>query len=287
MSAEPITPALLRSWPLPDRRGSKDDRGGVLVVGGSLTTPGAAMLAGEAALRVGAGRLTLAVASSAAAGVATAVPEAGVVGLPESRSGSVTGASGPRLAEEVERADVVVIGPGLDHPDGSRAVIEDICSMLPADTPVLLDAFALGVLPDVPAAQRVLAGRVVLTPNAAEAARLLDGPERAAPAAAAAVAVRYGAVVVLSGHVAAPDGRAWASGSGHSGLGTSGSGDVLAGAVAGIVASGTDLPRAACWGLALHSGAGDRLAASVGPVGFLARELVSTLPSVLLEYQVA
>src|SRR6478735_2416722 len=114
----PVTAALLRSWPLPDRSGSKDERGGVLVVGGARATPGAAMLAGLAALRVGAGRLTLALAGSAAAAVAASVPEAGVIGLPESSTGSVTGAPDGLLADELERADVVVVGPGLDDPDG-------------------------------------------------------------------------------------------------------------------------------------------------------------------------
>ncbi|CAM5779390.1 NAD(P)H-hydrate dehydratase [Cellulomonas persica] len=280
-----ITPALLRTWPLPDRHGSKDERGAVLVVGGARRTPGAAMLAGLAALRIGAGRLTLAVASSADVGVAVAVPEAGVVPLPETATGSVRGAPPDALGDELERADVVLVGPGLDDPDGSRQVVDDICAALPATTPVVLDAYALGVLPDLGDARRTLAGRLVLTPNTSEAARLLGGDELDAPDAAAAIADRYGAVVALSGHVAAPGGGAWQSASGHSGLGTSGSGDVLAGAVAGLLAGGTDLDRATCWGVALHTAAGDRLTAQVGPIGFLARELVDALPRVLLEYQ--
>ncbi|MCR6647572.1 MAG: NAD(P)H-hydrate dehydratase [Cellulomonas sp.] len=284
-AVQPLTPAVLRSWPLPDRHGSKDERGAVLVVGGARGTPGAAMLAGLAALRVGAGRLTLAVASSGAVAVAVAVPEAGVLPLPETASGSVRGAPADVLADELERADVVVVGPGLDDPAGTRSVIDDICGAVPTTTPVLLDAFALGVLPAMADARRALAGRLVLTPNESEAARLLGGAELTAREAAAAIAERYEAVVALSGHVAAPGGEAWASASGHSGLGTSGSGDVLAGAVAGLLAAGTDLARATCWGVALHTGVGDRLTAEVGPIGFLARELVDALPRVLLEYQ--
>ncbi|MDM7830276.1 NAD(P)H-hydrate dehydratase [Cellulomonas edaphi] len=281
----PLTAALLRDWPLPDRSGSKDERGGVLVLGGARGTPGAAMLSGLAALRVGAGRLTLAVASSVSGQVAVAVPESGVLALPESSSGSVAGLPDDD-AGELDRADVVLVGPGLDEPDGTRGLIEDVCAALDDQTPVVLDAFALGVLPQMTDARRALAGRLVLTPNGEEGSRLLDGDERDPKEAAAAIADRYGAVVALSGHVAAPDGRSWQSASGYSGLGTSGSGDVLAGAVAGLAASGTDLARATGWGVALHAGAGDRLAASVGPVGFLARELVDALPHVLLEFQV-
>lgn len=283
--APALTPALLRSWPLPDREGDKDARGAVLVVGGARATPGAAMLAGLAALRVGAGRLTLAVASSVGVGVAVALPETGVLALPETATGSVRGAPADVLGDELGRADVVLVGPGLDDPDGTRVVVDDVCAALPATTPVVLDAYALGVLPDLHDARRTLAGRLVLTPNTAEAARLLDRDDLGPADAAAAIADRYGAVVALSGHVAAPDGGAWQSATGHSGLGTSGSGDVLAGAVCGLLAGGAELAHAACWGVALHTAAGDRLTAQVGPIGFLARELVDALPRVLLEYQ--
>ena len=86
-----VTPALLRGWALPEVGSSKYGRGQVLVVGGARGTPGAAMLAAVASLRAGAGRLTLAVGESVAVAVAVAIPESGVVGLPETSSGSVRG----------------------------------------------------------------------------------------------------------------------------------------------------------------------------------------------------
>lgn len=302
MASEPITPELLRGWPLPDRTGTKDARGSVLVVGGARATPGAALLAGLAALRVGAGRLTLAVAESVAGPLAVAVPESGVVGLPEDGNGSVTG-PGDALDGQLERADAVVVGPGLDEPVGTRRLVEHLVGTLREDVPLVLDAFALGVLRDVPdGVQRRLAGRTVLTPNLREAQYLLDddgsggpgtrsagGPGTAShddrdPAeAAAAAARRYGAVVACGGQLAAPDGRAWRSGTGASGLGTSGSGDVLAGAIAGLLAGGAEPAQAACWGVWLHGSAGDRLAARVGLTGYLARELLDGLPAVLVE----
>ncbi|WP_129336170.1 NAD(P)H-hydrate dehydratase [Cellulomonas endophytica] len=294
----PLTPSALRAWPLPDRRGSKDDRGGVLVIGGARATVGAVLLAGTASLRVGAGRLTLAVARSAAPSLAVAVPEAGVVGLPETAAGSLVGTHGGLLDAELERADVVLLGPGLDEPDGTRALLRAVVAALPPTTPVVLDAFALGVLPSTPDVRAALAGRLALTPNGAEAARLLGSRgEEDDATAAARVAERFGAVVTLRGQVAAPpddDGThedgdgpsasgAWACASGYSGLGTSGSGDVLAGAVAGLVAGGATLPQATAWGVSLHATAGDRLAARVGPLGYLARELLDELPRVLVE----
>lgn len=289
---EPITPELLRGWPLPDRTGTKDVRGAVVVVGGARATPGAALLTGLAALRVGAGRLTLAVAGSVAGPLAVAVPESGVVGLPETDEGSVSGPNAA-LEKELARADAVVVGPGLDEPDGTRALLEHLLSTLRADVPLVLDAFALGVLRDLPAQLRDrLPGRTVLTPNLREAQYLLADDERGGSGsddepdpgqAAASAAQRYRAVVACGGQVAAPDGRGWRSGTGASGLGTSGSGDVLAGAIAGLLAGGADPAQATCWGVWLHGSAGDRLAARVGPTGYLARELLDGLPAVLVE----
>lgn len=283
-----LTPNLLRGWPLPPRTGGKDARGGVLVVGGARRTPGAAALAGTAALRVGAGRLTLAVAGSVATALAVATPEAGVLGLPETAAGSPTGAPAPHLADEIARADVVVLGPGLDEPDGSAALVRLVLDALAEDDPaggtaVLLDAFALGVLPLLGDTVRLPEGRTVLTPNTTEAARLLGAEEVDPDDAAARVAARWGAVVSCAGRIAHPDGRLWASATGDTGLGTSGSGDVLAGTVAGLLAGGASPEQAACWGTAVHGAAGDRLAARVGPLGYLARELADEVPAVLVE----
>ncbi|WP_158374408.1 NAD(P)H-hydrate dehydratase [Cellulosimicrobium cellulans] len=284
--APPLTPALLRGWPLPSRDGAKDVRGGVLVVGGARRTPGAAALAGLTALRIGAGRLTLAVASSVAAPLAVATPEAGVLALPEDADGSPTGATPPHLAAELERADAVVVGPGLDEPDGAAALVRSVLDALAErDAAVLLDAFALGVLPGLRDEITLPEGRTVLTPNTTEAARLLGVDEVDPDDAAARVADRWGAVVTCAGTIAHPDGRRWSSATGYAGLGTSGSGDVLAGAVAGLLAGGAPAEQAACWGTAVHGSAGDRLAARVGPLGYLARELADEVPAVLVELQ--
>ncbi|MBO0900909.1 NAD(P)H-hydrate dehydratase [Cellulomonas sp. zg-ZUI222] len=285
-----LTPALLREHPLPEPTGGKDARGGVLVLGGARATPGAVLLAGVAALRVGAGRLSLGVAASVAGPLAVAVPEAGVVGLPEGRTGSVTG-PGDELDGELQRADVVVVGPGLDEPDGTLALLRAVVAAAPATTSLVLDAFALGVLRDARDLHGALRGRTVLTPNTTEAGRLLgqdadttdEGRDDADVPVAARLADAYDVVVACAGVVAEPRGRRWRSSTGYSGLGTSGSGDVLAGAVGGLLARGAPPAQAACFGVAAHGVAGDRLAASVGPHGYLASELLAELPRVLVE----
>lgn len=267
-----VSPALLRDWPLPGAGGSKHARGHVVVVGGSAATPGAVLLAGLAALRVGAGVLALAVPEPVAIPLAVAVPEAMVQPL------------GAATRELVADATAVLIGPGFDAPDPTREALELVLPAVPDDACVVLDAFALGVLPDVAALAAPLAGRLVLTPNDSEAGRLLDCDEPPEDAALQ-LARRFGAAVSHSGVVATPDGTSRAVDTGHAGLGTSGSGDVLAGAVAGVAARGADPGQAASWATYAHAAAGDRLAARVGRLGFLARELLDELPLVLTELE--
>ena len=277
-----VSPALLRGWPTPDPQesGDKHDRGTVVVVGGAVTTPGAVLLAGLAALRVGAGRLSVATVEATAVQLAVTLPEALVQGVPTTPEGSL----GPDAAELVlgtcEGAAAVVLGPGLLGPDPTR---ELLAALLPGlgESAVLLDAVALIALADHPELTEGLAGRLVLTPNAGELAALLCGSSREGDDAALEVAERYGAVVAVRGTVAAPDGRLWHDEAGGIGLGTSGSGDVLAGVVGGLLARGCPPEQAAVWGQYLHAAAGDRLTARVGRVGFLARELLDELPPVL------
>lgn len=286
----PLTPALLRDWGLPTKVASKYDRGQVLVLGGARGTPGAVLLAGVAALRVGAGRLTLAVADSVATALAVAVPEAGVVGLAETDTGSVRGSGASVLEDSLGSSDVVVVGPGLDDPEEAVALLETVLPLMGEQTHVVLDAFALGVLPRVREAAAGLSGRLILTPNPSEASRLLDDDPDADlddPAALHRalrdVASSYGAVVSCQGFVVPPDGPGWELTTGTGGLATSGSGDVLAGAIAGICARGVDPARAAAWGTHAHAVAGDRLTSAVGAFGYLASELAQELPKVVAE----
>jgi len=284
-----VTPTFLREWALPTPGGSKYGRGQVLVIGGARGTPGAVMLAGRSALRVGAGRLTMAVAESTAVAVAVAVPESGVVGLPENGQGSVLASVPDQLENACDRADAVLIGSGLDEPEQTAQLLQMILPVLRSSTRVVLDAYALGVLDQLGDTVTALEGRLVLTPNMEEAERLLGGDGTSVDDVAVAVtriADRYGAVVSCQGRIADADGNLWEISTGHSGLGTSGSGDVLAGAVLGLLGRGAEPQQAACWATHLHAAAGDRLTARVGALGFLAGELVEELPIVLTELNV-
>ena len=272
---------MLRNWELPTAAGSKYSRGQVVVVGGAARSPGAALLSGEAALRVGCGRLTLAVAASVATGIATALPECGVVALEETADAHVRGDRIDSAETDLGDADAVLVGPGLDDAEQTAELVRRIPGLVGKRTVVVLDAFALGVLSGLRKEIEPLAGRLVLTPNVDEAGRLSGGRVDDLLVTAADIANRYGAVVSCHNVVVPPEGGSWAIGTGTVGLATSGSGDVLAGAIAGICARGATPAQAAVWGTYLHATAGDMLATRFGPVGFLARELMPELPVLL------
>lgn len=275
-----VTPQLLREWPLPEAADGDDkhSRGTVLVVGGAVSTPGAVLLTGLAALRVGAGKLQVVTVHETAVALAVAVPESGVVGQPSGAGGSLSPDAADEVLARSERATAVVLGPGLMDKDAAGALLERVLPRL-GDVELVLDGLALTALAGSPG---LLEGRtVVLTPNGGELAALLDGEELEGRDAALAVARAYGAVVSAPGVVAHPDGRTWCVEAGGIGLGTSGSGDVLAGLVGGALARGADPAHAAVWGQHLHAASGDLLTGRLGRQGFLARELLDEVPTVL------
>src|SRR3954452_1837005 len=211
-----ITPSLLRSWPLPQpgQNDGKESRGRVLVVGGSQSTPGAVLLAGVGALRVGAGKLQMATAETAATALSIAVPESGAVGLPLDDSGALGAAAGREVASLTDGMSAVLIGLGMSDPDATRKLLDEALPGVPDDTALVLDALALtcGAL-----TQDLLTrfgGRVVITPNGAEMKRILDSLEDGADGEeglelAQHVARALGVVVAYEGSVATPDGRCW------------------------------------------------------------------------------
>lgn len=283
-----VTPARLRSWPLAEPGAGKESRGTVLVVGGSATTPGAVRLAGEAALRAGAGKLALATVDSVVAPLGVMVPEARVLRLAEHADGSIALGAAEAIVEAASGADALLIGPGFVDPDASVALLSAILPRV--QCPVALDALGTAYLTARPDGLRHLAGRAVVTANTRELACTLrredDEAGEQAEDGALELAARVGAVVLVGGatkHIATPDGRVWVVEDGGPGLGVSGSGDVQAGAVAGLLARGEEPATAAVWAAYLHARAGERLAAAVGRLGYLARELPPVLPHVIAE----
>lgn len=285
-----ITPEFLRTMPLPRPavEGDKEARGRVLVVGGGRETPGAVVLAGTAALRAGAGKLQVATGASHAAHIASSLPEARVFALPETRAGNLSKAACAKLEEHLRQSQCVCIGPGMIEDEAVTRFVEAMLRMC-RDIPVVLDAGAVACLKDGRDLLHALGGRAIVTPNADELAEMYgdEGAEReGALVAARRAAAEFRAVVVLKGRetfVATPVGVTFVNRAGSVGLATSGSGDVLAGIIAGLVARGTESAPAAAWAVYLHARAGERLARKVGPLGFLARELPAEIPQLMAE----
>ncbi|MDN3494940.1 NAD(P)H-hydrate dehydratase [Planococcus sp. APC 4015] len=270
---EIVTEQLLRSWGLPDPGSSKKTRGRVIVVGGSRRTPGAVVLAAEAALRVGAGRLGVVVPQSVDAQLGAVIPEAAVFALPEDASQALPDG----VRDEIGNADAVLVGPGFDDIDETRstllAVLECGVSRL------VLDAYALGVINDIPRDR--MPDEVIVNANEEEAAILLGralSDDRLDDLRE--IAERDRLVVQCYGDIVEPGGRSCRIPAGGPGLGTSGSGDVLAGAITGFAARGLEAPRAAAWGAWAHATAGDSLTERTG-LGFLARDLAAQLTVVV------
>lgn len=288
-----VDPSLLRAWalPIPAPGSDKEGRGHVLVLGGSREMPGAVILAATAALRAGAGKLTIATGNSVAQLVALALPEARVIGLAETDSGGFTQDAVAMLDPLAEKIAAILIGPGMQDERAAARLVHALLPRLAAsNTSVVLDACAMGAIlfPPAGAAPFRFTQPVVLTPHAGEMAHLGDAdkdaivadPDRHARDAAA----RWHAVVALKGArtvIAAPGGASWQHEGGNIGLATSGSGDTLAGIIAGLAARGASLEQATCWGVALHAQAGERLALQFGQLGYLAREIPGEIPFLL------
>lgn len=279
----------LRTCPLPmPEAGSKEARGTVLVLGGSAELPGAALLAGVAALRAGAGRLRIATVADVATAIGVAIPEARVMALGATEAGEIDPAAlAERLPGLTRRCDAILVGPGLS---AGAATERLVLALLPGDAPTgfVLDAGAVCGLGAHAEAVRSCGGRAIITPHAGEMARLLETDREtveADPRAAAhRAADRLACTVIMKGAetwVVSPAGDTWLYPGGGVGLATSGSGDALAGILAGLLARGVDSLTAALWGVFLHGEAGRKLAGRFGPVGFLAREIAGEVPLLL------
>jgi len=281
-----VTTELLQQWPLPQptEGGDKEDRGRVLIIGGSREMPGAVILAAMASLRAGAGKLTVATGASVAQLVAQALPEARVIGLQETSEGGIRNEEVARLPQE---AHAVVVGPGMQDEQAAARFAADVIERF-EDACIVLDAFAMSTLKG--RKQHFEKRAIIATPHAGEMAHLTDLSKEAIRADPSEIACQYSrtwnVVLALKGattFIAEPAGELWRHQGGSVGLGTSGSGDVLAGVIAGLAARGAAAAQASVWGVSLHARAGRALATRLGSLGFLAREIPAEIPRLMQE----
>ncbi|MBP3228076.1 MAG: NAD(P)H-hydrate dehydratase [Bacteroidaceae bacterium] len=269
--------ALLRPRPADGHKGTF---GTALLVCGSRTMGGCAVLAARACLRSGAGKAVLHVPESLRAVVMAAVPEA-VVSLDADPMGDVF------TAMPAGRFDAIAVGPGLGQsPATARALLDGMAAH--GTTPHVIDADALNLLAATPHWTDRLPARAVLTPHPGELARLAGRtiPEAERLETAREMAIRTGAVVVAKGHpthIAMPNGTTYTNTTGSDAIATAGSGDVLTGITAGLLAQGYAPEAAAPLAVYLHGLAGDLAAQSLGHHSVIASDIADYLPQAFLK----
>lgn len=272
--------SVLAKLPDRDSRGHKGDYGKLLLLCGSRGYTGAAALASMGALRCGAGLVFLGVPESIYAIEAVKLTEPVVFPLPD-----LDGMFAPEAVEQIvhrlDRVDAVLIGPGLGQSDGTLAVLR--CVLENFSGPVIVDADGINLLAQHKDLLRGRTGITILTPHEGEAARLLGRPVTDRLWDAVTLARELGAIVVLKGHeTLITDGeQIFPNPTGNPGMAVGGSGDVLAGMIAGLLGQKLSAIDAAACGVWLHGAAGDLCAREMGQYAMLPTDLLGVLPRLL------
>ena len=268
----------------------KGDYGHVLVLGGSVGLTGAVCLTGEAALRTGAGLVTVGVPASLHMIMETKLTEVMSRPLPETANQTLAPEGLLSLEDLFSRVTVVAVGPGMSRYPEAREFIRELLKMV--SVPIVIDADGLNALAEDPTILQGAQGSVILTPHPGEMARLLGisveevQADRLAVAHKAATQLK--AVVVLKGAqsvVATPEGQLLINPTGNPGMATGGTGDVLTGIIAGLIAQGLAPATASALGVYIHGAAGDLARREKGMRGLIAGDLLQFLPVVLRDVE--
>lgn len=291
--------AALARLPRRDPGAHKGAAGTLLIVGGSERYPSAPGLAAEAALRAGAGLVTLAAPRGAVAPLAARVPEATFLPLSQDAAGDIDPAAVTTIEGDLERFTAVLLGNGLGQSPGVAAVLGALLLGSPANrptgngAPLVIDADGLNWLTTIPQWwDHFRRGRLVLTPHPGEMARLWGSDTKTVTAdpwsVARDAAARWGQVVVLKGGhtvVATPAGALWVAEQAHPALATAGTGDTLAGTIAGFLAQGLGPEDAAVLGLYVGGRAAELASAEVGVLPFVASDLPRAIGAAIRELE--
>ncbi|MGB9837085.1 MAG: NAD(P)H-hydrate dehydratase, partial [Candidatus Saccharicenans sp.] len=263
--------------------------GHLLILAGSFGKTGAAAMAGKAALKMGAGLVTVATAESCLPQVARAMPELMTEALPETTARTISEKALSRVLELLQGKDALLVGPGLStDPSTASLVLQLLDRLKKAKIPVVIDADGLNILASKPECLKSLPKKTVLTPHPGEFSRLtgLSTPEilknrlKLAPEFAA----RHRLYLVLKGYrtlVVSPEGRLMINTTGNPGMATGGSGDVLSGLIASEVMQVEDLLQAAVNAVFVHGLSGDLAAEKIGERSLTATDLIKFLPAAI------
>lgn len=272
---------------------NKGNYGHVLVIGGSLGKAGAAAMAGISALRSGAGLSTVATAKSILATVAGFHPELMTEPLYETSSGTISAGALPQIDELSKGKTVLAIGPGISRNPETSELVRALVSK--TRTPIVLDADGLNAFENRADELNGKERMLVITPHPGEMARLarmsIPDLQKNRLTVARRFASEHNLIVVLKGHrtlVVGPDGEAWVNTTGNPGMSTGGTGDILTGMVAGMIAQHSKDPFLATGAAVyLHGLAGDVMRETLGEHSLIATDLLTGLPEAFRRTQQA
>ncbi|MDF9408017.1 MAG: Bifunctional NAD(P)H-hydrate repair enzyme Nnr [Pelotomaculum sp. PtaB.Bin013] len=283
-----ITGEMIKEWLSPRPSDAhKGNFGRVLVVAGSRGMTGAACLVGEAALRAGAGLVTVAVPESLHDIMESKLTEVMTVPLPDTGKGHLSRGARQNILSLLDNADVLALGPGLSTVPEVVAMVRELLPSV--RIPCVIDADGLNALAGEVEILRKIQAPVVITPHPGEMARLMDVTTREIQedrlSIAGKAATIWNVVALLKGArtvVAAPDGAIYINPTGNPGMATGGSGDVLTGVVAALIAQGLNPAQAASAGAYVHGLAGDMGARIKGMIGLTAGDILFNLPAAMM-----
>jgi ADP-dependent NAD(P)H-hydrate dehydratase / NAD(P)H-hydrate epimerase len=263
---------------------NKGNYGHVLVIGGSLGKAGAAAMAGMAALRAGAGLSTVATAKSVLPTVAGFHPELMTEPLPETEAGTIATSAGQRIEELLKSMTVAAIGPGISRDPDTATLVRSLVAH--HTIPMVVDADGLNAFEHKASELNGKGRTIVITPHPGEMARLAGSSTADVQKDRLGIARKFAReselIVVLKGHrtlVVQPDGEVWVNTTGNPGMSTGGTGDILTGMVAAMLAQNPQKPLlAVCAAVYLHGLAGDVMRESVGEHSLIATDLLRGLP---------
>lgn len=266
----------------------KGTYGHLFVVAGSAGKTGAAALCAEAALRSGAGLVTLGIPRTLNPILEQKLTEVMTLPLPASGVEALSAESLEEIQAFAASAQGLAIGPGIGVNTDTERIVREL--WVGCASPMVWDADALTLLARNPDLRGTQTAEIVVTPHPGEMGRLVGRPpswvQQNRVEAARRFAEEWGVVTVLKGArtlIAAPDGRLRINLTGNPGMATGGMGDVLTGIIGGLLVQGLGGYDAASFGAWLHGAAGDRAAESLGPIGFLASEIMPFIPALFRE----
>lgn len=258
---------------------NKGTMGTLLSICGSFGMAGAAILAGKSALRCGVGLEKLAIPKSIYPIAAGSILESVFLPLSETSDGKISRTNIPRLLLEAKKSTAVLLGCGLSVCDGTKALVKSFVENCTA--PMVLDADALNCIADNPEILKKRKSDIIITPHPGEMGRLCGITAKEVNAdrvdVALSFAKKYGVITVLKGSgtiIASPNGQALLNTTGNSGMATGGSGDVLAGMTAGLLAQGKSAFDCAAAAVYLHGLAGDFAAEKLGKISMLPSDII-------------